>query len=521
MLGQAHQDCRGVILNHKNFVTMVLASTSMCFSIGAGFASETHTASAIAPFSRTKKDDASSNREAATNIAHDERPAAPGTLTGSASFSAGERDFELGNRALDARLYKEAEQRLSRALLQLNKTREHTEQKALAHIGLAEAYLALGNLSKTHLLLEESRAFCASTFGMESPQMARLYADFAEYNIVENKIAAASEYANKCLKITEKNKDPHQLAVAQTLMARVLCKQQFYEEAREYARKALQILELQPGKDRLDYAEAFLQAGIAEKKLGNEQQSEQFMQRALALKGDAVVLDKTEDQRGLVKFDWMEGLYGSRQIVDPVYPLKYMVVDGVRVACTMVRSYKHLAVLISLANCSPQPVALSVGAVKLEKVSPGRGLMQFCDPGLIDEVLEEDVIMDRTWRRRTLCHIEKSRKIPGYLKNGVLDADDFFGNNIFGLYGAWDNSLRDAPAIVTREQFFFDEKPKSDQELLGFMRGNGAARPTFIETGGARTGVVFFLRDRYEDAVVHIHIGNAELNFPFHTAPGQ
>ncbi len=515
-------------MNHKLIVTTVL--TSIGLSCSAVFCAD-HTASAIAPFAKARQNaDSSHEEKQSTNIAHEEASSghvsagvgSSATLTGSASFSAWERDFELGNRALDARLYKEAELRLNRALLQLNKTRNRAEQKALAHIGLAEANLALGNLSRARLLLEESRELCSTSFGAESLQMARLYADLAEFNIIEGKITAASDNANKSLKITEKAKDPRQLAIAQTLMARVMCKQQYYEDASEYLKKALQILEMQPGRDRLDYANALLYYGIVEKKLGDEQQSDEYMKRALALRGDAVSLDKTEDQRGLVKFDWIEGVYGSRQIQDPIYPLKYMVVDGVRVACTLVRSYKHLAVLISIANCSPQPVALSVGAVKLEKVAPGRGFMSFCDPGLIDETLEEDVIMDRTWRRRTLCHIEKSRKIPGYLKNGVLDVDDFFGNNTFGLYGAWDNGLRDEPAIVTREQFFYDEKPKSsDQELLGFMRGNGAARPTFIETGGARTGVVFFLRDRYDDAVVHIHIGNAELNFPFHTAPGQ
>lgn len=515
-------------MDHKYIVTAVFAS--ICMSSVAAFSAD-HTASAVAPFARTKQNANSSHSDTQpATIAHDESQkgnstAGAGsspTLTGSASFSAWERDFELGNRALDARLYKEAELRLNRSLLQLNKTREHEEQKALAHLGLAEANLALGNLSKTRLLLEETRSLCTGSFGAESLQMARLYADFAEYNIADGKIPAASEYANKSLKIAEKGKDPQQLALAQTLLAKVLYKQQYFEDARECLKKALQTLEIQAGRDRLDYANALLQMGLVERKLGNEQSSEEFMKRALALKDDAVTLDKTEDQRGLVKFEWTEGVYGSRQIVDPVYPLKYTVVNGVRVACTLVRSYKHLAVLISLANCSPQPVALSVGAVKLEKVAPGRGMMTFCDPGLIDETLEEDVIMDRTWRRRTLCHIEKSRKIPGYLKNGVLDPDDFFGNNTFGLYGAWDNGLRDAPAIVTREQFFYDEKPKtSDQELLGFMRGNGAARPTFIETGGARTGVVFFLRDRYDDAIVHIHIGNAELKFPFHTAAGQ
>ncbi len=458
------------------------------------------------------------------------RPAAEpipesGHLSGTASFrtTVTAKDLDLGLKALEWRLYDQSRERLLRALDSLNKTRDGMNLKAIARLSLAEAYLGLENYPRTQLMLGEAKLAIFDAFGAESQEAARYYADLAELSLSMNQIPAASAAATQNLRIIEKRgKVGYELAQAQVLMGRVSSKQSFYDEAKDYLKKALPVLEMAPGKDRLDYANALQALAVVEKKLGDEPESAELMKKCLAIKDDAMSLSKSQEQKGIVKYQWTEGMYGSRQIVDPTYPLKYMVIGGVRVACTVVRSYKHVGVLISLANCSNHPLHLSVGSATLEKLSPGRKFMVYCDPGLIDEVLEEDVILDRTWRRRTLCHIQKSRRIPGYLKNGFLDTDDFFGNNEFGLYGAWDNALRDAPPIVTREQFFYDEKPKhSDQELLGFMRGNGSIRPTYIETGGARTGVIFFLRERWDDALVRIHIGNAELQFPFHLAPGQ
>lgn len=491
--------------------TAAVALTAICLLQAISCLAATHTASMVPQISERSATPANSETDA--------------KLTGTASFSAGltARDYEQGMKDLNLRLYGAAKDRLARALENLSKTRDNNEQKARAKISLAEAYLGLENYPRAKTMLEEARIACFETFGPESEEAIRYYADLAELNLETSTPAAATQAANQCLKLLEKTGKPgYELAQAQVLMARVLCNQNYNEMAKDYLKKALPTLEMAPGIDRLAYAEALSTLALIEKKLGNEEDSDEPMKKALAIKDDAVELTKTENQKGVVTYKWTEGLYGSRQIVDPSYPLKYMVVDGVRVACTVVRSYKHMAVLISLANCSPKPLHLAVGAASLEKLSPGRKLMDYCDPGLIDEVLEEDVILDRTWRRKALCHIQKSRRIPGYLKNGVLDSDDFFGNNEFGLYGAWDSHLRDAPPIVTREQFFYDERPKhGDQEILGFMRGNAAVRPTYIETGAARTGVVFFLRDRWDDALVRVRIGNAELQFPFHVAPGQ
>jgi tetratricopeptide (TPR) repeat protein len=447
-------------------------------------------------------------------------------LSGSASLTDNQagRDFQAGMKALDNRLYEPACQKLNRALASLNKNNQGAGLRCHAHLALAEAYLGLDNLERARVNLEEARPECLFDAAGGGALGARYFADLTELFLAEGKKdSEARAAAERCLQTLQKSsRGGQELAQARLLRGRALLNQSYYDEAKDEFKKALPYLELNPGKDRLPYAAALEGLAVSEKNLGNEREADEIMKTALALKDDAVVLDRTPDQRGLVKFQWREGLYGSRQIIDPSYPLKYMVVGGLRVACTLVRSYKHVAVLISLANCSKQPLQLAVGRVELVKTNPGRKPLRFCDPGLIDETLEENVILDRTWRRRTLCHIQKSRRLPGYLKDGTLDADDFFGNNEWGLYGSWDTHLRDRPPVVPREQLFYDDRPKnSDEELLGFMRGNSRMRPAFIEVGGARSGVVFFLRERYEEAFVRLFIGNAELRFPFHLAPGQ
>ena len=446
-------------------------------------------------------------------------------LKGSASFrvaSPASKDYDIGMRALDARLYKEAEQRLAKASIELRKTRNLERPRVLAKLGLAEAYLAQGMTMRARTTLSELRADCFSIFGAESPEVARYHLELGEELLQEGKLEHALQSAEECLRILTKNGSALDVAISNVLIGRIQLKQTYFDEARKSFRKALATLELEPGRDRLEYAYALSGLAMAEKNAGHEDESAAVMKKAIAIKDDAVELDKTQDQKGLVTYEWIDGMPGSRQIADPLYPFKYMVIDGLRVAVAVVRSQKHMGVLISIANCSKKTLAVAVGKVELEVVNPGRKFMYYCDPNYIDTVLEEDVVLGLTWRRHWLEHIQKSRKIPGYLKNSILDPDDFYGNNVFGTYGAWDSALRDAPPIVTREQFFYDEnKPPPDTDMLTFMRGSSSSiRPTIIEPGSARTGLVMFLRERYDDAIVRMHLGNALIEFPFHVPAG-
>lgn len=446
-------------------------------------------------------------------------------IKGSASFQAqipASKDFEIGLKALDARFYGEAEKRLAKASIELRKTKASEKPRVLARLGLAQACLAQHQPMKAHTIISELKGDCLSLFGAESPEFARYLLLNAELLFQEEKYDLAIKSAEQAHQVLKSAGSSLEQARCSLLIGKIQLKQTYYEAAKHTFKGTLSTFELEPGRDRLDYAEALYGLAESERKCGNEKEAELWMSKSIALKDDAVQLNKTDEQLGEVDYSWVDGMPASRQIGDPIYPFKYLVVDGLRVACTLVRSQKHMAVLISLANCTKKPLAVAVGKVTLEKMSPGRKFLYYCDPAFLDNVLEEDVVLGLTWRRRWLEHIQRSRKIPGYLKNGSLDPDDFYGNNVFGIYGAWDSNLRDAPPIVTREEFFYDsKKAQPDTDLLTFMRGSSASiRPTIIEPGSARTGLVLFLRDRYDDAEVTLHLGNAVVRFPFHVPPG-
>lgn len=435
------------------------------------------------------------------------------------------RNYEGGMRALELRFYKEAERRLEKAWFEFRKNAKDKDFELLSRLGLGEAYIADEKAAQGLRILEPAKQEFVQHFGKQSLETGRLIHDLAKAEFAESNPVKAMVYAHEALAIRQKilGNEHHDTAVTLCLLARIQDSQGMYEDAADNFSKALSVLELHPGGERLDYAEALYGLAAAKRHLGDETESRKLAQNAAAVKDAAVRFDKTPATKGIVKFAWENGISGSRQIPDPVYPLKYIVVNGLRVACTVVRSDKHMAVLISLANCSKQPIQLAVGPVVLEKTSPGRQALSFCDPALMDIPLEEERISDHTWRRRWLCHIQKTRRIPGYLQNGELDPENFFGNNVFGLYGNWDLIVVDAPPVVTREHFIFDQKRLPyDVDLLGFMRGSSSdIRPTLINPGDARTGLVFFLRQRYETARVRLIIGNAQIDFPFQAAIGE
>lgn len=448
-------------------------------------------------------------------------------LSGSTSVrvDASTKNYEAGMRDLELRLYKNAERRLELSWLEFRKTAKHADLELLSRLGLAEVYLGTDRADQAKRMLEPSINEFSRQFGADSVELGRLYYDLAMAAYSGADLFKARSYVEKSLSIREKilADEHHDIGLTFSLLAQIQDAQGLQEDSQDNYKKALKALEKHSGIDRLDYAEALYGLSVVKQKLGDDQESKQLAENALELKGLAVRFDKTPAQKGVVNFLWRDGMYGSRQVPDSIYPLKYLLVDKLRIASTVVRSDKHTAVLISLANCGRTPIRLAVGPVIMEKISPSSGRLFFCDPALLDVALEEQRISDLTWRRAWLCHLQKTRRIPGYLRNGELDPENFLGNNLFGLYGNWDMNLADAPPVVTREQFIFDQKRLPyDVDLMGFMRGSSTdIRPTLIAPGDARTGLVLFLRQRYETAKVTITVGNARIQIPFKAAAGQ
>jgi hypothetical protein len=216
---------------------------------------------------------------------------------------------------------------------------------------------------------------------------------------------------------------------------------------------------------------------------------------------------------------WEQGSPRSRLIADDEYPLKYVLVDDLRVAATAVRSENVIGVLISLANCGRSRIQLAVGPTRLEQMKPKHKDFLYVPPQILDIPLEEEHITDLTWRRRWLNHIEKNRYIPGFLKNNALDVDNFFGNNQFGEFGNWPVIANEETPIVTREEFLYGKKRQPDISTINFLsRGSNGYRPTYLDPGESKTGLVFFKQERFDRAQIDINIGNTMIEIPIDSA---
>jgi tetratricopeptide (TPR) repeat protein len=436
--------------------------------------------------------------------------------------------YDSGNKALNERLYAIAEHKILACLKELQRTGARDNRLALARKSLAEIYIATERYSQAERILNSSVGDIERFFGARSKLTADYYNDLAKSLVCQGKNKKAEEYCDRALKIRTAlfGGRHHDVGLSYKTRALILTKEGWFDEAKDYYQKALLILKAEPGYEQMDYADALDGMGIVLRNEGNSLEAKQYFLEAHAIKEKAIKLNVSANQKGLVRFTWREGVSDSKQVYDSAYPLKYMVIDGVRVAATVVRSEHLVACLVSIANCKKEGAEIGVGPVSLQELLPKQRYLAYIDPGILDLPLEEQHIVTLTWRRHWLNHIQKTRIIPGYIAHGALDPDNFFGNNVFGQYGNWGIAPREKPPVVTREQYFqakreFDLDPETNQvDPVDYLTGSALEyRPVFIEAGDARTGFIFFQHERFDKACLRVSVGNTIVEFPFKALP--
>lgn len=453
-------------------------------------------------------------------------PAAPAVLHGKATVDVlqWDRDYQAGIKALKSERFAEAEARLSAAWHELHKRNLRDNRVAMTRLALGEAQLALNKVDEANSNFAAVLAIFRQQSNSEPLQHLRALNGGARTALELHKWSRAQQLSEQamdlCSGMTEK--PGLEVLTAWTNRGIVLLKNSQVEEAATQLSAVLQYLEASPGnKDLLQ--EVLYNLGLAYARQGDTAKAEPYFTRAFTLKEEKVVFDRTARQAGAVNMVWEDGSPRSRQMWDPEYPLKYVHLKGIRVASTIVRSENLVSVLISIANCGRDRVQVGVGDVRLQMLSPGKKYLTWIDGNILDRTLEEDHVNNLTWRRLWLAHIQKTRRIPGYLKDGALNTDNFFGNNVFGPYGHWPVMAHTEPAVVTREQFYFDaesgESPVTKPVTAFANKASAALKPTFLDPGDARTGIVFFQRERFDAARLQIVLGNTVFEFPF-SAPG-
>lgn len=496
-------------------VTLVYLATALAFA-GAARADETTAQSAP------------SAHAAAISVAIPKMP----VLQGSAALNSGgkwEKEYQAGQQALQTHRYAEAETRLQSAWWELRKRNLHDMRLSLVRLALGEAELAQNKLE------EADKQFVAvlttdrqNSAPLDSDQHLKALNCATRTALALYKFPRAQQLSEQAMNIVDSRRGGaanREIYTAQINHSILLIKGAHLEEATDLLSDVVKGLDETTGNDDL-LQEAVYNLGISIARQGDQQRAEPYFARAFELMEKLVTYNRTA-RHGSVKMVWEDGSPRARQMWDPEYPLKYVHLKNIRVATTIVRSENLVSVLISIANCGKERVQVGVGDVRLQMLSPVKKYLVWIDGNILDRTLEEDHVNNLTWRRRWLAHIQKTRRIPGYLKDGALSTDNFFGNNVFGPYGHWPVMAYTDPAVVTREQYYFDASDSptetatgADKVTTAFANNSGSVlKPTFLDPGDARTGVVYFQRERFDSARLQISLGNTIFEFPF-SAPG-
>lgn len=448
-------------------------------------------------------------------------------LEGSASLtqSVWAQYFDAGQAALENCQFHLAERKLQAALNELRKRNCSDLRVAETKTALAEALLGEEHVDNAEHLLVEAATRAQHMEG-GTIWHARALSDLAQAYFEEGKTTKAEQVCREAIAEQERlyGQLHHDVGKSREILARILGAEGLEKASALMHKQAVAVLEKNPGIDSRDLAAAEYGLAMELKAEGEDAQSQDYFKQSFSIQDKLVHFNRSMEQAGKVTVRWEPGNPRSRQIADGDYPLKYVIVNGVRVAATLVRSENVIAALISISNCTRSRIDTLVGPVGLEQLAPKHKTMMYVAPSQLDMALEAEHVTDLTWRRAWLNHIEKTRRIPGYLADGVLDIDNFFGNNTFGDYANWGTVARARTPIVTREQFYHNsiDNSRADDSVEFLSAGAPGLQPTYLDPGDSKTGLVYFKHEKFDRAMLKIIVGNVLVEIPFAGAgPGR
>ncbi|HEY9792053.1 MAG TPA: hypothetical protein V6D22_16725 [Candidatus Obscuribacterales bacterium] len=433
---------------------------------------------------------------------------------GSSSF---EQHLQSGLEALEQREYGPAELQLSAASAELRQHNITDKRWLKTRLALGEAFLGEEKLEAAEHVLSDVAARARAT-DLQIHQSA--VAGLAEIERLFGDLKRADTYCQQAIADGRQLRggSPAALAHVYATEAAIMSAHGLDKTAVDAYRQALKLAQ-SDANDAHDAAEISCKLAVQLHNDGNNEEAAPLFERAFDQLDREANFNVPLYAAPRLTLRWEQGSPRSRLIADNEYPLKYLLVDNLRVAATAVRSENVIGVLISLANCGRSRLQLAVGPTRLEQMKPKHKDFLYVAPQELDIPLEEEHITDLTWRRRWLNHIEKNRYIPGFLKNNALDVDNFFGNNQFGEFGNWPVIANDETPIVTREEFLYGKHPLPDISTINFLsRGSNGYRPTYLDPGESKTGLVFFQQERFDRAQIDINIGNTMIEIPIDSA---
>ena len=434
------------------------------------------------------------------------------------------RFYDAGLQDLDSRRYELAEDRLNASLKVARLGMGDDEKLMLSRIALAQVFMRQQKYSEAEKLFTSCQPIAKRLAGATSNELAACDEGLAELALLHNKMQKAELLVNEALAIRMKtNGESNMTAKCLILKAEVLSKNNWVEQAEATTNDGIKMLREHPTKNSLDLADALRKSALLYHEHGKTNESQALFERSYKLVDDAVRLNMPPQVEGQVNFAWEVGSPRSQEIPDSDFPLKYLQVDNVRVAATVIDLWELYGVIISVTNIGSERVNLGLGKPVLYGTSPDPSRphldkLEIIDPGSIDRIRRERIMWDLTMNRPWLANMQKTRSQRGFVPPSGHDL--FRGPNVFGVYGEWAALPRDLP-----DKLMLEPSPERVQYQAETKIDPGLVRSSTIkirnlvsislEPFESRTGELFFLNPRLERLVLTVPIGNVVYQIPF------
>jgi tetratricopeptide (TPR) repeat protein len=456
----------------------------------------------------------SSDRRA--NVAEEAAPLRGGASVDSSLWA---RYYDSGTKALYKRCFGEAENRLHKAIQEVSKYGGADARVVKTKIALGQTYSAVEHYAQSERLFNEALSAAKRTFGEQSSEVADSLHGLALVNIVKGKFAVAEKQAREAVEIRQKlgAGNEHKAGAAMSVLASALARQGWNEEAETFYKKAVELMQKSEMPLDFELSDTLRTKGLWLQAQGRMPEAMPCFHRAFQIKEQATKYDQTAATGGAVTMHWDRGSSEARVLNEGKYPVEYVNVNGLRVACMVVDLGFRIGALISIRNNTMKSQEIGVGPVFLDEVSPKP---QRFPPVKLDHSLritEERAFDWLTRNQPFVINMLITRKTAGYLDNGLPDIEHELGANVFGMYGEWGEKPLEQNGRhyghTKTEALAEGEKTQSQ-----FIRSLDF-RPTVLGPGESRTGLLFFNNPIFQEAILQLIIGNTTFKFPFHAPP--
>ncbi|MDR3616809.1 MAG: tetratricopeptide repeat protein [Candidatus Obscuribacterales bacterium] len=432
--------------------------------------------------------------------------------------------FEAAQRDFDARRYAACEAKLISSIKVAKQAPSNDRDMALSRILLARVYLCKEKNNEASKLFDLALNQTKKIFGEESREAADCYQGQAQINFLEGRFTQAEVLCKKAVSIRERELGhSHNLAQSLILLAEILAKTNWVEASEETIRGAITMSEEFPGPNILDLADSLRHGALLMQKHGQTAIAEAWFDKCYRIIDKEAKLNLPSQTEGEMLMRWEEGSPRAQEIPDSDFPLRYLSINNVRVAATLVDLWELEGVLISITNTGDQRVTLGLGKPTLfsqstDEFAPRTQKMEFIDPNGIDKIRRERGMWDLTQNRPWLANMQKSRSQRGFVPSTGHDL--FRGPNVFGVYGEWNALGRDLPQTLMLEPS--PENVQYQAEVVvdpGVVHSSQGKMPNLVsitlEPFESRTGELFFLNTRPEKMLLKVPVGNVMYEIPF------